>query len=64
MEQFVILFNMHFLDLLVCAGHPGSESVPVEGNDVRGLHVPHLVHGSGLAHGHLLRHLDPHYVRH
>lgn len=46
------------------AGNPGSESVPVEGDDIWGLHLPHLVHGIGLAHGHLFRHLDPHHVCH
>lgn len=36
----------------------------MESDDVRGLHLPHLVHGYGLAHGHMLRQLDPHHVCH
>lgn len=46
------------------SGHLGVEPVPVEGHDLPGLHLPHLVHGHGLAHGHLLRHLDPDHVCH
>jgi len=56
--------NARFLCPLAWAGHPGTEPVPVEGDDVRGLHLPQLVHGDGLAHGRLLRHLDPHHVLH
>lgn len=46
------------------AGHPGTQSVSVEGDDLWRLHLPHLVHDYGVAHGHLLCDLDPHHVPH
>lgn len=57
-------FLKFFKPSCLFSGHLVVEPLPVEGHDLPGLHLPHLVHGPGLAHGHLLCHLDPHHVCH
>lgn len=65
MYDFHYTLNCMYIILTdLSVGDPVPESVSVEGDDLRGLHIPDLVYGHGLAHGHLLRYLDPHHVCH
>ncbi|XP_077568553.1 sodium- and chloride-dependent glycine transporter 2 isoform X4 [Stigmatopora nigra] len=60
----VIIAIFELVGISYLYGHLDSESFSVECDDIRGVHLPHLVNGDGMAYGYLFRHLDPHHVCH